>query len=407
MNYFSAFLRITSIATLLSLFCFASCEKTNNGTDDLALATPQPKIQEGSLTRNSFTVKWEAVDNAVYYAYRIDGTINGRAYEPKRTISNLTAGTTYTVEVMAVADADSGMRNSAWSAPLSVTTSGGNSGGDRPDTDLAGYNLVWADEFDGQTLDMSSWNIEVNGNGGGNNELQYYREENVGISVEPVSGRRCLTLTARRESFGGRNATSGRINSKGKRFFKYGRFDALIKFPPTADGLWPAYWMMGNDYDEVDWPRCGEIDIIELGNATGIATGTQDRYFNGACHWGYYKDVGNGNWAYPNYANHVTYPYSIEDGEFHLVSCIWDEEYLSMYVDLDKYPDAEPYFRIGITETSDDWGTGLYFHKDFFILFNLAVGGNFTGIWNINGITALASGEQRMYVDYIRVYQKK
>ena len=103
----------------------------------------------------------------------------------------------------------------------------------------------------------------------------------------------------------------------------------------------------------------------------------------------------------------MTYHYSVEDGEFHLISCIWDEEYLSMYVDIDKYPNAEPYFRIGITEKGDDWGTGYYFNKDFFILFNLAVGGNFTGIWNINGITALASGEQRMYVDYVRVYQKK
>lgn len=275
-----------------------------------------------------------------------------------------------------------------------------------PDTEIEGYTLVWADEFDGQTLDTDNWNIEVNGNGGGNNELQYYREENVGISVEPASGRSCLTLTARRESFGGRRATSGRINSKGKRFFKYGRFDALIKFPNTADGLWPAYWLMGNDYDEVGWPRCGEIDVIELGNANGIAAGTQDRYFNGACHWGYYKDVGNNNWAYPNYANAVTYRYPVEDGEFHLVSCIWDTEYLSMYMDLDKYPDAEPYFRIGITEKGDDWGTGYYFHKDFFILFNLAVGGNFTGIWNIDRITALASGEQKMYVDYVRVYRK-
>lgn len=406
MNHFPSFFRVTGIATLLSLFCFASCDSATDETDKLALAAPQPQLQTGSLTRNSFTVEWDAVDNAAYYAYRIDGTINGRAYEPKKTISNLTAGTTYTVEVMAIADADSGLRNSTWSAPLSITTLGGSTGGDNTDADLAGYTLVWADEFDGQTLDMNNWNIEVNGDGGGNSELQYYREENVSISTEPASGRSCLTLTARRESFGGRHATSGRINSKGKRFFKYGRFDALIKFPPTADGLWPAYWMMGNDFDEVGWPRCGEIDIIELGNANGIAAGTQDRYFNGACHWGYYKDVGNNNWAYPNYANHVTYPYSVEDGEFHLISCIWDTEFLSMYVDLDKYPDAEPYFRIGITETGDDWGTGYYFHKDFFILFNLAVGGNFTGIWDINRITALASGEQKMYVDYVKVYRK-
>lgn len=395
-----------SFAALLSLFCFASCDKSNGENGTLTLVPPQPQLQEGSPTRTSFTFEWEAIDNAAYYAYRIDGTITGRAYEPQKTVSNLTAGTTYTVEVMAVADADSGLRNSAWSAPMKVTTLGGTTGGG-DNTDLEGYTLVWSDEFNGTTLDLNSWNIEVNGNGGGNNELQYYRKENVGIETEPASGRSCLTLTARRESYGGKPATSGRINSKNKRFFKYGRFDALIKFPNTANGLWPAYWMMGNDFDEVGWPRCGEIDIIELGNANGISAGTQDRYFNGACHWGYYKDVGGGNWAYPNYANAVTYHYPVEDGEFHLISCVWDEEYLSMYVDLDKYADAESYFRIGITEKGDDWGTGHYFNKDFFLLFNLAVGGNFPAIWDINKVTALASGEQKMYVDYIRVYQKK
>lgn len=406
MKRFTSLLRTMSFAALLSLFCFASCDTSNGENGTLTLAPPQPQLQEGSLTRTSFTFEWEAIDNAVYYAYRIDGSITGRAYEPQKTVSNLTAGTTYTVEVMAVADADSGLRNSAWSTPLKVTTLGGTTGGG-DNTDLEGYTLVWSDEFNGTTLDLNSWNIEVNGNGGGNNELQYYREENVGIETEPASGRSCLTLTARRENYGGKQATSGRINSKNKRFFKYGRFDALIKFPNTANGLWPAYWMMGNDFDEVGWPRCGEIDIIELGNANGISAGTQDRYFNGACHWGYYKDVGGGNWAYPNYANAVTYHYPVEDGEFHLISCVWDEEYLSMYVDLDKYPDAESYFRIGITEKGDDWGTGHYFNKDFFLLFNLAVGGNFPAIWDISKVTALASGEQKMYVDYIRVYQKK
>mgnify|MGYP002533634252 FL=1 len=96
----------------------------------------------------------------------------------------------------------------------------------------------------------------------------------------------------------------------------------------------------------------------------------------------------------------------MQDG-FHLFTLIWDENSIRTYYDLDRNPNAEPYFEMGITDTSDDWGTGYYFHKDCFILFNLAVGGNFPGIWNINDVTALANGEVSMYVDYVRVYQKK
>ncbi|MGN1226561.1 MAG: family 16 glycosylhydrolase, partial [Candidatus Cryptobacteroides sp.] len=257
-----------------------------------------------------------------------------------------------------------------------------------------GYVLVWEDLFDGTSLDSSVWNIEVNGDGGGNNELQFYRAENVSVGKDQTSGRNCLILTAKRESYGGKAFTSGRVNSKNKKAFTHGKVEALIKLPSTANGLWPAFWMMGNDYDQVGWPRCGEIDILEMGNSGGITAGTQDRFFNGACHWGFYKDVGGGNWAYPNYAKNSTWSYSLQDGEYHLFTLIWDESALKMYVDYDKYPGASPYFEMGITSKDDDWGTGYYFHHDFFILFNLAVGGNFTGIHNALAITALPSGSE-------------
>lgn len=270
-----------------------------------------------------------------------------------------------------------------------------------------GYKLVWEDLFDGTSLDSSVWNVEVNGDGGGNNELQYYRAENVSVGKDQQSGRNCLILTAKREAYANKAFTSGRVNSRNKKAFKYGKMEALIKLPSTANGLWPAFWMMGNDFNQVGWPRCGEIDILEMGNAAGIAAGTQDRYFNGACHWGYYKDVGGGNWAYPNYAKASTCSYSLQDGEFHLYTLIWDASLLKMYVDYDKNPGAAPYFEMGITSKDDDWGTGYYFHHDFFFLFNLAVGGNFTGIHNASAITALPAGaEASMYVDYVKVYQK-
>ena len=263
-----------------------------------------------------------------------------------------------------------------------------------------GYQLVWSDEFDGTALDETLWNIEVNGNGGGNNELQYYRRENVSVA----NGN--LILTARREEYNGKHFTSGRLNSQGKVYFKHGKIESRIKLPKTANGLWPAFWMMGNDIysSGQGWPRCGEIDILEMGNSNGIKNGTQERYFNGACHWGFYRDG-----AYPNYAKSSTWSYSLQDDDYHLFTMVWNEQELRMYVDLDRYPDSAPYYNIGIEPEAidNDWATGLYFHKNFFILYDLAVGGNFPGIWNADGITAVPAGtEKSMYIDWVRVYQK-
>ena len=150
-----------------------------------------------------------------------------------------------------------------------------------------GYKLVWQDLFDFGTLNPDRWNIEVNGSGGGNNELQFYtdRSENVRVG-DDGKGNGCLILTARRENYNNRNFTSGRINSKTKVAFTHGKIEASIKIPTTANGLWPAFWMMGNDYDQVGWPRCGETDIMEMGHSNGINRGVSDRFFNGACHWG-------------------------------------------------------------------------------------------------------------------------
>ena len=119
-------------------------------------------------------------------------------------------------------------------------------------------------------------------------------------------------------------------------------------------------------------------------------------------------DVGGGNWAYPNYAKNSTCSYSLQDGEYHLFTLIWDASAVKMYVDYDKNPGASPYYEMGIVSKDDDWGTGHYFHHDFFILFNLAVGGYFTGILNSSAITALpaAGSEASMYVDYVKVYTK-
>ncbi|MBQ4007339.1 MAG: family 16 glycosylhydrolase [Muribaculaceae bacterium] len=261
----------------------------------------------------------------------------------------------------------------------------------------ADYQLVFSDEFNGTSLNTEVWNVEINGDGGGNGELQYYAPGNVTVA------NGMLNITAKRQSYLGKQFTSGRINTMGKAAFKHGKIEASIKLPSTANGLWPAFWLMGNDLSEgISWPYCGEIDVMEAGGRTGINNGVQDRYFAGALHWGPYT---NGN--HPMYAQDYTASYSVQDGEFHLYTLIWDDQKISMYLDLDKYPNAQPYFEMNINDFSQSNSPGNYFHKRFFLLLNMAVGGSVPGINNANDVTALNSGDKVMQVDYIRVYQRQ
>ena len=261
------------------------------------------------------------------------------------------------------------------------------------------YTLVWNEDFTDGSLDLNVWNIEVNGDGGGNNELQYYCEKGVSVGTEPTTGKKCLILTATKESYNGKGCTSGRVNSMGKLHYTYGRIDARIKFPQTANGLWPAFWQMGNNYSEVGWPQCGETDIIELGHQNAFSAGTQDRYFNGAMHVG---EAWDNVWSE---ANSVTYPYSVED-TFHIVTMIWTPTSVDMYMDLDAHP-ASAYFHQDLeSNTNPYYDRSIVFGKPNFIIANLAVGGQFPGIYDVNNITALAGGSRSMYIDWIRIYQK-
>ena len=262
------------------------------------------------------------------------------------------------------------------------------------------YTLVWNEDFTDASLDQAVWNIEVNGDGGGNAELQYYCEKAVALGVEPTTGKHCLILTATKENYSGKKCTSGRVNTKNKMYYTFGRIDARIKFPQTGNGLWPAFWQMGNNYDQVGWPRCGETDIIELGHQNAFSKGTQDRYFNGAMHVGSKWD------AVWSEAKSVTWDYSVED-TFHIVTMIWTPNSIEMYMDKDAHPEYGPYFKAKLEPNDDEWyNRQVIFGKPNFVIANLAVGGNFPGIWDIDGITALNDGPRKMYIDWIRIYQQ-
>lgn len=243
------------------------------------------------------------------------------------------------------------------------------------------WNLVFSEEF--ETFDNSVWTKEVHEPGWVNNELQNYVGDCVSTGMD--GDRTVLILTAKRE---GNEFYSGRINSKGKKSFQYGKVEASIRLPKTANGLWPAFWMMGDN--DKEWPACGEIDIMEMGEKAGIANNTSESYINTAIHYG------------PNVEGHEqifqtkTMDFSLQDDKYHIYSLEWNEDELTVKVDdvLIKT------FYIGIGSNYFE-----YFNHQFYLLFNLAVGGDFTGITDPSLITALNDGEEaRMFIDWVKIY---
>ena len=237
-------------------------------------------------------------------------------------------------------------------------------------------NVLFFDDF--STFDNSVWTKETHEPGWTNQELQAYEPGQVKVGKD--GSKSVLMLTA--EWKNGR-IVSGRVNSKGKKSFKYGTISASIKLPETPNGLWPAFWMMGDN--DKEWPACGEIDIMEMGDKEGIATGTASRRVNTAIHYG------------PTPASHEQQYHAsavstdLQDGQYHTYTLTWDESKAIISID-DK-----PFHSFDIKDNP-------YFHDKFFILFNLAVGGTFTGITDASGVTALKKGDKAtMYVDWIKI----
>jgi beta-glucanase (GH16 family) len=225
------------------------------------------------------------------------------------------------------------------------------------------WQLVWQDEF--TTGIGPDWNFEVNGNGGGNNELQYYRQENA--SVQNGS----LVITAKKENYLGKTYTSARMTTQNKKSWKYGKIEARIA-APSIQGIWPAFWMLGGNISTVGWPKCGEIDIFEHVNTGNTNYGT--------IHWNSDADT------------HVEYGGNTQVNDitqYHTYTVEWDANLIKWYVDGVKFHEAN--IAGGINSTSE-------FHNNFFIILNVAVGGNWPG-------NTIGTMPANMYIDYVRVYQ--
>ena len=232
--------------------------------------------------------------------------------------------------------------------------------------------LVWSDEFTGSTINSANWSFETGGGGWGNNELENYtnRPENARIS------NGVLVIEARRESFGGSAYTSARMKTQGKQSFGINTWVEARIDAPEGQGIWPAFWMLGNSISTVGWPSCGEIDIMEI-------QGQNPAKNFGTIHW---ADQ-NGNHA--SFGGIFNSSSSLTAG-FHTYAISRTASSIKWYVDRVQY--AEANISGGINSTSE-------FQGPFFILLNVAVGGNFVG--SPDGTTVFP---QQMQVDWVRVW---
>ena len=245
------------------------------------------------------------------------------------------------------------------------------------------WSLVWSDEFDGPSgsaVDSSKWSFDIGGNGWGNNELETYTSRTANADLEGGM----LVIKALKETFTGtdnirRDYTSARLLTRNKFSQAYGRFEARIKIP-YGQGIWPAFWMLGDNINTAGWPTCGEIDIMEnIGREPSTVHGT----FHGP---GYSGEHGIGA------------AYALSNGQkfsddFHTFAVEWEPNVVRFYVDGLLYQTRTP--------ANLPAGTTWVFDHPFFIILNVAVGGYWPGVPDATTVFP-----QRMLVDYVRVYQR-
>lgn len=245
-------------------------------------------------------------------------------------------------------------------------------------------NLVWEDNFDVDGApDASKWAFEIGDGtaqgipGWGNNELQYYTDRPENVSVE----NGVLKISARQESFEGSGYTSARLITKGLFQQKYGRFEARVKLP-TGQGLWPAFWLLGDDSNGDIWPQIGEIDVMEY-------LGDEPTQIFGTIHGPQYSG-----------GESISKEFVLEadrfDTGFHIFGIEWTPDFINFYVDDKLYQTLKP---SDVEEETNGEGEWVFNDREFYMILNMAVGGNLPGPPNADTMFP-----QTMYVDYVRVY---
>jgi beta-glucanase (GH16 family) len=239
---------------------------------------------------------------------------------------------------------------------------------------IPGYTLVWDDEFDSQYINPDKWSWEINGDGGGNNELQYYTALPTNSYIE--NGK--LIIKAIHENYQNREYTSARLRTKNKGDWLYGRIEVSAKIP-IGIGTWPAIWMLPTDWTYGGWPASGEIDVMEH-------VGYDPNVIHGSIHTqAYNHTIGTQKTAQLKIPTATT--------QFHLYAIEWFADHIDFYIDSYKY----------FTFNNENKGWQYWpFDKRFHLILNLAVGGNWGGVQGVD-INAFPA---QMEIDYVRVYKK-
>ena len=344
---------ITALFLLFSFLTATSCKKESNNNTPVSTAPTNLEVNAVVSTDGTGTVNFTATaTNAATYDFeygdavvetRTDGTVTHRY--------SLLGTNTFSVKVTAKSSSGASVSKTI---SVSVTVT------------VTAPAVIWSDEFNTDGLpDPTKWGYDLGAGGWGNNEAQYYtsRADNAVV----INGN--LKITLKKEAYSGSNYTSARLLTKDKFAFTYGRVEARIKLP-TGGGTWPAFWMLGSDIATNPWPACGEIDIMEhLGNDLNRIYGTL--HYPG-------RSGGNANGGSRVITNAAT--------EFHIYTLDWSATEIKMSVD-------------GQVIHSVANSASIPFNHNFFIICNMAMGGNFGGVIDPNVTTA------SMEIDYIRVYQ--
>lgn len=355
---------------LIAIIGFSSCKKPvppvvilpTNLITAINVNGSEIKVQATAENANFYTITFvRGNDSTVIES--TNGNANYTCSTSGKYIVKTTANTTYSDFISKTDTVNVTINSSSSGAPTTGYTS--------PLT-YSNYTLVWDDEFNGNSL-SSSWTFDIGtgSSGWGNNELQYYTDKNHSVN------NGYLEITAKKEQFNAQQYTSSRLKTQGIKSWKYGRIDIRAALP-YGQGIWPAFWMLGDNISTIGWPSCGEIDIMELIGGTG----SNDKTVHGTVHW-------SENGSHAQFGKSKTLVSGKFADEFHVFSIVWNQNSITWLLD------NVAYNTVDITPSNMN-----AFKENFFLIFNMAVGGNWPG--NPDGTTVFP---QKMYVDYVRIFQ--